>query len=221
MTDVNESPAQQASRRSDKEYLSDYTVDPRQTPSGTVLVKKSNDEVVMKVRFVLQFWWPWLPLGLLLFTFFGAPAVGAAFGALISDWQTNRIPGTIVVFVIASIGATVFAFLKTRGEVTVIAQEGKIKFGDKVYDRRHFGGMRIGYTVDSTDGSLKEHFLDQQMGYAALRLTYGRWGEDLPYLVNKYHAPEIVIWMNELIDEVGAPPPKDVDASQGLRGQIF
>lgn len=114
-------------------------------------------------------------LGVLcLFTFFGAPAVGAAFGALISDWQTNRIPGTIVVFVIASIGATVFAFLKTRGEVTVIAQEGKIKFGDKVYDRRHFGGMRIGYTVDSTDGSLKEHFLDQQMGYAALRLTYGR-----------------------------------------------
>lgn len=204
-----------------KKSLFNFTQTPSQTPNGTRLVKQADDEVIMTVRYVLQFWWPWLPIGLLLFTIFGAPLVGAGVGAIISDWQYNRIPGAIVFFVLGSIAATVLAFLRTRGEVTVIAQEDKIQFGHKVYDRRYFGGMRIGYTVDTNDGSLKEHFLDQQMGYAALRLTYGRWGEDLPYLVNKYHAPEIVIWMNELIASVGAPPPKDIDASQGLRGQIF
>ncbi len=204
-----------------KKPMSDNTEDIRATPKGTKLIKKADDEVIMTVRYVLQFWWPWLPIALLLFTIFGALPVGTAVGAFISDWQSNRIPGTIVVFVLGSIAATVLAFRRTRGEVTVIVHDDKIKFGDKVYDRRHFGGMRIGYTVESTDGSLKENFLDQQMGYAALRLRYGRWGEDLPYLVNKYHAPEIVIWMNELIDGVGAPPPKDIDASQGLRAQIF
>jgi len=204
-----------------KARLSDYTVTPRSTPKGTTLVKQSDDEVIMTVRYVLQFWWPWLPVALLAFTIVGAAPLGSFIGVAISDWDSNRVPGTVMVFVLGSLIATIIAYRNTRGEVPIVAQADKIKVGDKVFDRRHYGGMRMGYTVESDDGALKNDFLDQQMGYAALRLSYGRWGEDLPYLVNKYHAPEIVIWMNELIDSMGAAPAKDVDAAKGLRGQIF
>ena len=44
---------------------------------------------------------------------------------------------------------------------------------------------------------------DHFMGVSGLRVAYGRWGDDLDYMVNKYHAPEYVVWMNEVIAEVG------------------
>ena len=202
--------------------LSETMVVPRETPKGTTLVKHTDDEVIMRVRFVLQYWWPFLPVLLFAFTIFGAPALGTAVGFMISSWDTNLVPITVTAFVLASIFATIVAVKRTRGEVTVIVQPDKIKFGDKVYDRRYHNGMRIGYTIDDGgDDSLKTDFLDQQMGFAALRLTYGRWGEDLPYLVNKYHSAEIVIWMNELIASVGAPAQRDIDPSRGIRQQRF
>lgn len=205
----------------EKRQLSSHMVEPRETPKGTRVIKQSDDEVILGVRYVLRFWWPFLPAALLAFTIVGAPAVGGIIGAVISDWQNNFIPVTIAVVFIGSVIATILAFQRTRGEVVIIAQPDKIKFGDKTYDRQHYGGMRMGYSVSTEDNALKNDFFDQSMGMSALRLSYGRWGEDLPYLVNKYHAPEIVIWMNEHINAVGAPAPRDNAPSEGRRQQSF
>lgn len=190
-------------------------VTPRSTPKGTRIIQQSPDQITLGIRYVMRFWWPYLPIGMLIFTVFAVPVIGGFIAAI-----TGAIGFPVFLF-LASIVGTIFAFTQTRGEVQVIVQPDKMKFGAKTYDRKYYNGMRLGYQIATDDNALKNDFFDKSMGMSALRLTYGPWGEDLPYLVNSYHAAEIVTWMNPLIDAVGAPPPRENAPSEGRREQSF
>lgn len=209
-----------------KQKLSDFTVKVRTNPKGTMLLKHDPEEVVIKLRYTLKFWWPVLPSALAIFTILFSWPLGATIGYINRDpfMGTNNTVSLGFIFFIASTIATIIAYVKTNGWVMVICQKDKIKFGDKTFDRKYFNGMRIGYTVskdESFDEAMGNDFYDVSMGTAALRLTYGKWGEDLPYMINKYHSAEIVVWMNELFASVGAPEPSANKASEGRREQKF
>jgi hypothetical protein len=103
--------------------------------------------------------------------------------------------------------------------ITLIATPQYIKVGKLYFDRGHYGGMRIGYEIDTGMALLKNDFHDLGVGLQALRLSYGLWGEDLPFLVNRYHAAEIVIWMSYMISLTEAG--KDPTPQTGVRSQQY
>ena len=214
-TNPHSSQMSYLSQGSKHETVSTNYAELRSSPKGTIVKRSSKDEFVAEIKCVLRFW------------FWFAPAVAISLSILVLPFSLilvmawdPMIQTLGVVLIVASIGAVGLAFWRTRFWVKVVAHREAIKFGERTYDRKHYTGMRIGYSIDG-DSTLKNDFFDQSMGMTALRLAYGRWGEDLPYLVNKYHAPEIVIWLNEHIDAVGAPPPRENAPSEGRREQSF
>ncbi|WP_424991316.1 hypothetical protein [Fluviibacterium sp. S390] len=198
----------------------------RDVPQGTMIVSRTADQAVLKVKSAIRFWCWFLPTTFFVLAVLSVP-VGSAVGFMIYTEQGRGFRGDPASFVMwgALIPAGIcllIAFMtygSTRPWVLVAITPDTIRYGDATYDRDHSRGMRIGYTSDETQ--LKSSFLAPSFGVQTLRLTYGRWGEDLKYMVDKYHAPEIVIWMNEIIDSVGAPPPKRYDPYAGQKIELL
>lgn len=140
------------------------------------------------------------------------------------EWTSTTMQDSVIAGVTISVSIplilAVISYIRTRPWVKIIATKDTILYGSRKFSRLHYGGMRIGYTTKE-DGGLKNSFFDLSLGMAAPRLQYGRWGEDLAYLVNGYHANEIVIWLNEIIDSVGAPPPPKYDAYAGRKPELL
>lgn len=89
------------------------------------------------------------------------------------------------------------------------------KDATKTFDRAHFGGMRSGYSIQTESAVLSSDFTSSNFNLAGLRVSYGPWGEDLPYLINGYHSVGLILWMNMALGSVDMPPPKAHDPSQG------
>ena len=187
----------------------------RTSPQGTMLVARQPGETVFKVKSAIRFWFWFLPLAFAVCAFTLGPALGGYIGYLTWDGLPNSfavnptgyIAGGSFWGFVAFVGLTVFAHFRTRPWVQVTVTPDAVNYGGQKYDRKHHRGMTLGYELTGKDNEnqLKNSIFDQSMGLAGIRLTYGPWGEDLPYLVNKYHSREIVIWMNMLIDEVVNP----------------
>lgn len=198
----------------------------RSVPQGTILVSRTADQAVLKVKSAIRFWCWFMPTLFVGLAVLSVP-LGAAAGFMIyADTPNNyrldptqfMMWGAIIPTGLCLIIA-VKAYSSTRPWVLVTITPETIRYGDALFDRDHTNGMQVGYYTDEAD--LKSSFLMPSFGVQALRLTYGRWGEDLKYMVDKYHASEIVIWMNEIIDGVGAPPPKRYDPYAGQKIELL
>ena len=115
----------------------------------------------------------------------------------------------------------VYLWRKCFPNVRVVIQKDRVLVGNHLFDRQHFSGFRKGYEDNGPNDSGGNYFDKTFAMSTTLRFQYGRWGEDLEYMVNNYHASEYVIWMNAVIAEVGKPEPKEIDAKQGQRKQVF
>lgn len=189
---------------------------PRSTPKGTSLSRHTNDEAILSIRCVRQFWWWAGPTAAAVFSGFVIPfAVVLIFASF--DTEANAI-GWILLF--ACIFGLFISYQTTRVWLEIIIHKDKISVGNRVFDRAHTSGFRTGYSIDTEDG-LKNDFMDQSMGFSGLRLSYGPWGEDLPYLVNKYHSAEILVWLNAIMDNVGKPEPAAQDLEAGRKKDTF
>lgn len=198
----------------------------RETPQGTMVVSLTSDEAVLKVKSAIRFWCWFLPTTFIVMAVVSVP-LGSMVGFMIYAEQRNNFRldpseymfwGALIPAVICLVVAWM-TFGSTRPWVRISITPEAIRYGDALYDRQFSNGMRIGYTSDEAD--LKTSLLAPSFGVQALRLTYGRWGEDLKYMVNKHHASEIVIWMNEIIDSVGSPPPKRYDPYAGQKIELL
>ena len=195
----------------------------RTTPKGTYVGTANRRGATLHVKSAIRFWYWFLPTSLLISSFVIAPFLGGWLGyvsASNSRFYDEEVATGIFLMVGVFIALTIVSYFLTRPWVTIVITPDTITYGSTKYAREHHNGMRIGYTIEGVD-ELKNDFFDISFGLQAIRLTYGRWGEDLPYLVNKYHAAEIVIWMNELIAEVGAPEPKENDPAKGRQSEEF
>ncbi|MCA1241470.1 hypothetical protein LC092_03360 [Stappia stellulata] len=130
----------------------------------------------------------------------------------------------MVILCVVVVLTMVWAWLKGHPKLKIIAKPDTLQVAHLIFDHQHYHGMRIGYEVQGEAvniGAFNTVMGDHFMGVSGLRVAYGRWGEDLDYMVNKYHAPEYVVWMNEVIAEVGKPAPKEHDPSQGVKKAEF
>lgn len=198
----------------------------RKLPQGTRLLSQTPEQAVIQIKSVIRFWCWALPTAFFVGAVFSAP-IGAAMGFMVYAESRNnyRLDPTEYLMWGAIIPGALFllmawiSYISTRPWVTVTVKSDTIRYGDETFDRRFSKGIRIGYTTQEAD--LRSSFLAPSLGVQSLRLTYGRWGEDLKYMVNAYHASEIVIWMNEIIASVGAPPPKRHDPYAGQKIELL
>lgn len=201
----------------------------RTNPVGTRIIRKSPDEVILEVKSAVRFWCWAAPAISILAAILAFPVGGwlgfKTYEASTPNWQFNARTAAEISFTTALIlcaiclSVAVFSYFSTRRYIRVVITPRTIAYGDRRFDRRFSHGLRVGYSNNDTD--LPSSILAPRFGVTLVRLTYGRWGEDLRYMINAYHADEIVIWMNEIIDSVGAPPPPRNDPYAGRKIELL
>lgn len=206
-------------------------VEPRAYPRGIYLDKHSADELRFRIKATKRKW-RWLPFALILPVYGIASTLGPILGFRSDYYNQNRyVPAsfswmpTLLLLVVGTV-FLVWLYKKFWLALPIRVTPTHINVNGQSFNREHYGGMRVGYEIGGNEavpvGGLFEGAIgDTSLGFVGLRLQYGRWGEDLDYMVNKYHANEYIVWMNEMIATVGAPPAKDVAPDQGVRGQKF
>lgn len=186
-----------------------FALVPRETPQGTRLLQQSDDSAVIEVKVAIRFWCWFLPSTLGLFSILGIP-IGAAIGfsgiwAKPNRWQQSEIwhdtyTTALTLFLVFGIAAIV-SYVVTRPTVKIVAKQDTIRVGSYIFDRRYAGGLRPRFSTKEMN--FLPSFLQPKMGAVGLGFEYGRWGEDMKYMVNAFHSDAIVIWVNEIIAQVG------------------
>ncbi|WP_306129709.1 hypothetical protein [Roseovarius sp. MMSF_3350] len=227
VTETEEPITSTASER-EKESLVG-AIEPRTSPVGTSLVSMTEEKAVVRVQSVIHFWCWFAPLTLSVLAFLLMP-LGALIGFKVYE---NSLPwyefeaepaiyasiwGSVVMFGLL-ITAAIWSYFANRPKVEVTITPNTIRYGDALFDRTFAGGLLVGYK--SKTAELKANITDDRFGVSRLRLAYGAWGEDLKYMVNSYHANEIVIWLNEIISSVGAPPKRVHDPAAGRKIELL
>lgn len=192
----------------------------RSSPKGTRVETQSEGSVTLCFKAAIRFWWP-LPYAVIVCAVVVGLPLGWILGATLRSpfepYNGGPLFWTIAIFA----AATVASFRLTRPWVKLVANKRYIHIGPYYFDRDHYGGMRVGYELQTGASVLKNDFHDLSIGLQAIRLTYGPWGEDLPYLVNGYHANAIVLWLNLMIASVDEPPVGPTSSEHGKRTQAF
>jgi hypothetical protein len=94
-----------------------------------------------------------------------------------------------------------FRFLKPRVVITARDNRVRVAGGNSeglVFDTVHYSGMRKGFEMKS--GKVKD-----QAGlglFTGLRVGYGEWGEETPFMFQKMRGLEYILWMNSMIEPV-------------------
>ncbi|AFO87181.1 hypothetical protein PGA2_c11740 [Phaeobacter inhibens 2.10] len=180
----------------------------------------------MTVQAAIQYWCIAAPIACLLSIFVSVP-IGGMIGYNVSFDQYNRLVGDVFSNFFwggfwgaaLSLVAAGTAYSMTRPIVRVVVDKDYVRFGSYKFDRRFASGMRIGYSSD--DVELSKTVTQPRFGVTVLRFGYGPWGEDMKYMVNAHYASDICNWMNEVIDSVGAPKPKENDAQEGRKLELL
>ena len=184
-------------------------------PVGTRISEHNAEKAVFSFQAMVKYWWL-LPVALIVGLFAvilpfsgGMAAFGGPVGALV---------GLVI------LAAYVFLTWKSIGWgfpwVEVIATREYVRVGPYYFDRARYGGITIGYQI--TYGSTTHSGGDSgfPMIWKGLRLNYGPWGKDLPYLVNDFHSVEVALWLSAMIASV-KKPPEGSSTEHGTRTQKF
>lgn len=171
---------------------------PQKIRPGTI----SNTQVSFSFRAVHRTRWI---VGLLIFIIFFLPMIGSGIVLIFAD-------AGLVMLVIGLIFSGLL-LLWCFPMVEVRVNPETIKVGGYLFDRRYTGGFRIGYEMESPDKSFTP--------MTGLRMSYGPWGEDLPFLVSKNRSVEMINWMNQAIDHVALPDTSKNTPGASAQNEVF
>jgi len=108
------------------------------------------------------------------------------------------------IFLVAAIpGFCIWAyrFLKPRIVITARGDRIRVAGGNSegmIFDTKHYSGMSKGNEMKS--GKVKDQ---EGLGlFTGLKVTYGNWGEETPFMFQKGRGVEYLLWMNALIEPV-------------------
>lgn len=99
--------------------------------------------------------------------------------------------------------------------ILIVAEKKGVIVGQYAYSWKHAEGLRAGYSVGGVERSKK------QWRYVGLRMAYGQWGHDLPYMVNADYSAAYVVWLNNLLETVSINTATQNDPKAGIRQQLF
>lgn len=190
---------------------------PRTHPKHTKIVSETPDKVELKFPAVRVGWWA-VPgiVGVLtpIAAFFVGMAEGS--GRIGPGFDGDAFVMVLFLGVVVLVATIAIAFPKVR----VTATKDRVKIGEFMLDRKHFGGLREGMEMQlSLAGGGKAP--RGQSRYIRVWAAYGPWGEMMPYLLSQHHAILIMHWVNTMVDRVGKEPPGEHDPEKGKRKQSF
>lgn len=183
-----------------------------------VLHAPDGELVEISIPCVRKTWWilfaPSAVLGLFLSIFFG---ITLGFGVDYALGRTYWMPDKLLIFLVITTIALYFLyrFCYPRISIEASISEGII-IGQYGFDWDKTQGLRLGYSAGGKD---HKH---EQLIYDGLRMTYGAWGFDLPYMVHRYHAAAYVVWINIMLETVGQNPENALnDPQAGFIKDLF
>lgn len=199
----------------------------REHPKGTREFKNNAPGTVrLQFKAARRFWWRfWF---LFVFACCLAPVVGAGLGSFLAVAGSRSLYVNLAAAsfqggfftTLICVGAAVIFWNWSRPWVEVYADRSEVRVENLRFDRRNYGGFQMGYTINTGEAMMGNDFHDLDLGLVGLRLVYGPYGEDLPWLVNKYHSQEIAIWLTYKIAEA-TRPQQDPGTLAGERPQNF
>ena len=99
--------------------------------------------------------------------------------------------------------------------IRITADHEGITVHNRLYPWHTARGFRMGYSLGGVERS------DKQGPFIGLRVAYGPWGDDLPYLVSQYHAPAYVMFLNEALQQVEPNSDTDKKTEAGVKPVLF
>ena len=180
----------------------------RPMPAGAKIHYQAQDGVKLSVPGYRRSMVKWSLLFAAIFFFVVIPAL--TFGT-VHTWQGsygNTYSDrnwfmTIVLFgSVPFLFIWAYRFLKPR--IVIIARGDRICVAGgnsedgMIFDTKHYSGMAQGHEMKS--GKVKD-----QTGlgfFTGLKVTYGNWGEETPFMFQKGRGVEYLLWMNALIEPV-------------------
>ena len=150
-------------------------------------------------------WW-FIPL---LFAIFGAIPTLILAWAL--GWGTTLdrygMPSgmywTATPMIIASVILVILIFILLRTaypRISIIATADEVTIGKLKFNWEHLHGLRLGYMAGGKERELR------QGPFHGLRMSYGPWGYDLPYMAREYYAAAYVVWVNMMLQTIDHVP---------------
>ena len=200
-------------------------LEPRPMPAGAKIHYQGEDGVKLSVpgyrrKLVM---WGLLFAGIVFFV--AIPSIAALpvdrwEGRYGQQYGERSWFGTILL-VSMTLGFCVWAYRFLKPRVVITARDNRIRVAGgnsegMVFDTAHYSGMAQGYEMKS--GKVKDQ---PGLGlFTGLKVTYGNWGEETPFMFQKGRGLEYILWMNQLIEPVitgGAVHESEI----GERAQAF
>ena len=98
--------------------------------------------------------------------------------------------------------------------IVIRADHEKICVHDRVYYWDRAQGFRLGYSVGGVER------VDKVWKYQGIRMSYGPYGDDIPFMVHDFYAPIYVVLLNDLLQAVQPRSVADETAETGIK-QVF
>lgn len=206
----------------------------RDVPKGAKLVAVNDREsITVELPTAIRYWWTFPYLAAPLLCVFVFLPVGGTIGVYFA-LQANAVLGLIwpvlggAVAILAGV-MTYFGLRRLTHPKTLfhITQEA-VQVGKIVIPRdEHFGGLWSGgeQMMQRKPEEQSMHpvkgFKDDGMFWTPLRVTYGRWGEPLPYMLPKDEANDYILWIAEILEWVSPPEERANIPEAGIRAQSF
>lgn len=175
---------------------------------------------VATIPTVRRSWWIVGLLGIAALWFTFIP-VGIGLSFVAPTWERNGyftpIPLLIAVGVLVAVSYAILRAIFPRIKIT--ADRSEIHVGKFHYDWNTAAGMRVGYSIGGVERSSEQGFLWFQ--YTGMRMAYGQWGHDLPYMVSSYYSVAYAAWINQLLETIQHDSESVNDAAAGIKQELY
>jgi|TARA_B100000519_G_C14258826_1_gene446488 hypothetical protein len=164
-----------------------------------------------------RYYWVFLPYA---FVLIGSPVILGAGFSMGFGFTRNYTPywQPIPLLIALGIWAALFVLTLRIGYPRIVfeATRDGVTIGKYKFDWDNLGGLRLGYSAGGKE------MAREQWGHTGLRMTYGAWGFDLPYMTPSYYAAAYVVWVNMLFDTIGKnPETMDNSPEEGFKKALF
>lgn len=137
------------------------------------------------------------------------------------DYRTNRQAGghlswigvSVTVIVLAVLTYVIWRAIFPR--ITIQADREGVKVGAYHFDWQHIEGFRMGYSSGGVERD------EKQLWFHGLRIAYGPFGHDLPYLVRNYYVPVYVVYLNQLLGTIKVDGSTLSNQRAGIRQEMY
>lgn len=168
---------------------------------------------VFGVLVIGALWFFVLPLGIAL----GIDAGGFDNRGRLIQPSFSWTPGIFTAIVLAAVSYGIWRAVFPRIKIQVdreVIQVGKYRY---TWDTA--SGMRVGYSIGGVERSSEEGVL--WVKFTGMRMAYGQWGHDLPYMTNTYYSVAYAAWINQLLETIKHNTETVNDPAAGIKQELY